>query len=94
MRTTTNSPRQTQVIIGEKLKAILLKDNGKNRISFSYCEKEEEHIGLKMAWTSDTYFSASKTFLSLHFPKLLIGEGKMMNSIIVSLHQITHSSVH
>jgi hypothetical protein len=83
--------KKQQVIIGERIKSILLPENGKKITLFKYQEKIEDHIDLIVNFTNHECFLNSKTLMSdLEIKIECIRDHDIF---LVSLSQITKPTV-
>lgn len=83
--------KKQQIIIGEKIKAILNQENGKKLVSFRYQEKTEDHVDLICTWINHEFFLSSKTLLADLEIKIECVKGH--DICLISLSQITKHAV-
>ena len=83
--------KKQQIIIGEKIKAILLPENGKKVLSFVYQEKTKDHIDLVITWTNHDCFLSSKKLLFDLEVKVECVKG--YDVCLISLSQITRQAI-
>lgn len=93
MKTKEIRPEEIQVIIAEKLKAILIKLNGKPSMSFKYQEKTDEHVDLVVTWNNQERCKTSKTFISLELG-ISVLDIKGADAYLISLRDIIQSPSH